>query len=108
MNRRGFFGLLGAGLAGFALDPERLLWVPGQKTFFLPSGVRFQDPVFLAPEWVEAFQRLFDKLEWKRFPSCPIATCVPEPLSGPGLYPSGDVSLRLPMRCAVVEGKAAR
>lgn len=37
MNRRAFFGLLGAGAAGFVIDPERLLWRPGAKTFFLPS-----------------------------------------------------------------------
>lgn len=37
MNRRGFLQLLGAGATGLVLDPERLLWVPGQKTFFLPS-----------------------------------------------------------------------
>lgn len=37
MNRRAFLSTLVAGLAGAALDPERLLWVPGQKTIFLPS-----------------------------------------------------------------------
>lgn len=40
MNRRSFLTRLGAAAAGaLALtidDPERLLWVPGQKTFFLP------------------------------------------------------------------------
>lgn len=46
MNRRGFLGALLTATAGvavssldaFGLDPERALWVPGQKTFFLPSG----------------------------------------------------------------------
>jgi len=37
VNRRAFLGTLAAGLAGIALDPERLLWVPGQKRIFLPS-----------------------------------------------------------------------
>lgn len=37
MNRRSFLRLAGIGAAGMALDPERLLWVPGQKTFFLPT-----------------------------------------------------------------------
>jgi hypothetical protein len=37
MNRRAFLQALLAGSAGFALDPERLLWVPGAKTIFLPS-----------------------------------------------------------------------
>lgn len=34
MNRRNFLRLSGAAAAGFALDPDKLLWVPGQKTFF--------------------------------------------------------------------------
>lgn len=42
MNRRSFLRVLGLGAAGAAvgaleLDPERALWVPGQKTFFLPE-----------------------------------------------------------------------
>lgn len=41
MNRRGFLRLLGLSAAGalapdLTLDPERALWVPGAKTFFLP------------------------------------------------------------------------
>jgi hypothetical protein len=36
MNRRLFLSTLGLAAAGMALDPERLLWVPGQKTIFLP------------------------------------------------------------------------
>jgi hypothetical protein len=36
MKRRAFLQLFGAGAAAFALDPERLLWVPGQKSIFLP------------------------------------------------------------------------
>lgn len=36
MNRRSFLAGL-AGLIGTAtLDPEKLLWIPGQKTIFLP------------------------------------------------------------------------
>jgi hypothetical protein len=43
MNRRNFLRLLGIGAAGVALapelvlDPERALWIPGQRTIFLPS-----------------------------------------------------------------------
>jgi hypothetical protein len=36
LNRRGFLGLLGAALVGATLDPERLLWVPGQKVISIP------------------------------------------------------------------------
>jgi hypothetical protein len=34
VNRRGFLRLLGVGTAGLAVDPERLLWTPGARTFF--------------------------------------------------------------------------
>ena len=34
MNRRHFVTALTAATAGFTLDPERLLWVPGKKTYF--------------------------------------------------------------------------
>jgi hypothetical protein len=41
INRRGFLKRLAASstaVAGaFAIDPERLLWVPGAKTIFLPA-----------------------------------------------------------------------
>jgi hypothetical protein len=39
MNRRSFLSLLGSGALGAAahtLDLDKLLWVPGQKTIFLP------------------------------------------------------------------------
>ncbi len=36
-NRRNFLQLLGLGAAGLVLDPEKLLWIPGQKTIFLPA-----------------------------------------------------------------------
>jgi len=34
MNRRAFLGLSSAALAAFTLDPERLLWTPGRRTYF--------------------------------------------------------------------------
>ena len=37
MHRRTFLNLTAGALSGFALDPERLLWRPGAKTFFLPA-----------------------------------------------------------------------
>lgn len=42
MNRRTFLELLAA---GFALDPERLLWRPGAKTIFLPPKTIFLPPM---------------------------------------------------------------
>lgn len=38
VNRRGFLTTLAAAAAGAALDPERLLWVPGEKTVILPPA----------------------------------------------------------------------
>jgi hypothetical protein len=37
MNRRGFLGTLLGATAVMALDPEKLLWVPGQKKIFVPK-----------------------------------------------------------------------
>jgi len=36
MNRRGFLGSLAAAISAATLDPEKLLWVPGKKTIFVP------------------------------------------------------------------------
>lgn len=37
MNRRDFIrGILAAGVVAVA-DPEKLLWVPGEKVYFIPS-----------------------------------------------------------------------
>jgi len=41
LTRRSFLGTLGASIAGLVagaeLDLDKLLWVPGQKTFFIPD-----------------------------------------------------------------------
>ena len=47
MNRRHFLSALTAGLTGLTLDPERLLWIPGAKTIFLPSITPRHDPACL-------------------------------------------------------------
>lgn len=56
MNRRAFFRLVGAGAAGLVLDPERLLWVPGAKTIFLPSPTIYTGHTagntFVAADWL--------------------------------------------------------
>ena len=36
-SRRGFLGFLASAVATATLDPERLLWVPGQKLISIPS-----------------------------------------------------------------------
>lgn len=41
ISRRAFLATLAAATAGaLVLDPERLLWVPGEKTIFLPPEKR--------------------------------------------------------------------
>lgn len=37
MDRRAFVKTFGVALAAFGLDPDRLLWVPGAKTIFIPE-----------------------------------------------------------------------
>ena len=46
-DRRNFLKLVGAGLAGAALDPDRLLWRPGAKTISIPPA-----PKIVAPEGI--------------------------------------------------------
>jgi hypothetical protein len=50
MNRRNFLTALGLGAAGLVLDPERLLWVPGQKTIFLPPTTILAPPAISLEE----------------------------------------------------------
>lgn len=38
MNRRHFLSALATAASAMALDLERLLWVPGQKTIFIPPA----------------------------------------------------------------------
>lgn len=37
MNRRELLRLLALGVVSHTLDIDKLLWVPGQKTIFIPS-----------------------------------------------------------------------
>lgn len=55
-DRRLFLRTLAAAAVGAALDPERLLWVPGQKTIFLPSVPAVQPLVFHP----DAFEMVMD------------------------------------------------
>ncbi len=52
MNRRGFLGLLASALPAMVLDPERALWVPGQKTIVDLGAGRNLTPIALG-DWVE-------------------------------------------------------
>lgn len=46
-TRRGFLSLLGASIATASLDPDRLLWVPGQKTISIPAQSVLVSPLQL-------------------------------------------------------------
>ena len=52
-GRRAFLQLLTAGTAGMVLDPERLLWVPGQKTIFIApvNGWPFDAKAYVTRHW---------------------------------------------------------
>jgi hypothetical protein len=74
MNRRGFLQLLGMGAAGamlgVELDPERLLWVPGAKTIFLPPPPerRLTHGAWVPHDWIakETLRMLEEKLAFSR------------------------------------------
>lgn len=55
MNRRKFLAYLSGTAAGAALAPmldlDRLLWVPGAKTIFIPEPFTCGN-TFIAPDWV--------------------------------------------------------
>jgi hypothetical protein len=38
-SRRSFFGFLASALAVAAVDPEELIWQPGNKLISIPSGI---------------------------------------------------------------------
>lgn len=40
VNRRDFLKLISLGVIGHTIDIDRLLWVPGEKTIFIPSTKR--------------------------------------------------------------------
>jgi hypothetical protein len=77
MNRRGFLSTLGLGFTSLALDPEKLLWVPGKKRIFIPptpaSGwdKQFAVPIAIALEdikkdaygWVQLLPMRYTEME---------------------------------------------
>lgn len=50
MNRRELLKLILSGAAGHALDLDRLLWVPGSKKIFIPSGKHLSYAQIIAAE----------------------------------------------------------
>jgi hypothetical protein len=64
LGRRWFLKSLAAATAavgaGFDVDPERLLWVPGRKTFFLPEKKLVADPAEVRQAFHDIQQRPID------------------------------------------------
>ena len=63
LNRRSFLALLGSGVIGAGIDVDRLLWVPGAKTIFLPPARTA--PTLVTVEWMakEALRLLSRELQ---------------------------------------------
>lgn len=60
MNRRGFLGALTALAGTMTLDPERLLWVPGQKKTFTAAIEPLTSQWILVAGWSPAHLDLED------------------------------------------------
>ena len=57
LNRRGFLALLGLGTAGaLTLDLDKLLWVPGKKTIFLPPTVFYDHETGISMRLLQQFE----------------------------------------------------
>jgi hypothetical protein len=64
MNRRQLLKLLSMGVLSHALDVDKLLWVPGEKTIFLPTHRGITLNQIIEIEWcriVAALPGLFEK-----------------------------------------------
>lgn len=68
LNRRTFLRFLASGVAGTVasaeLDIDRLLWVPGTKTFFIPDNPTLSMAQIVAVEWnriMPTVASLFDR-----------------------------------------------
>ena len=58
MDRRSFFKLIASGVIGYELDLDRLLWVPGQKTIFIPKFTGLGMGQIVALEYERTLLRL--------------------------------------------------
>jgi hypothetical protein len=72
VNRRDFLRALIAAAPALAsasavLDLDRMLWVPGEKTIFLPPVVSIESKCnqFLAPDWVAQQAFLLFRRTWE-------------------------------------------
>lgn len=64
MNRRSLLKLIGLGVVSPTLDLDKLLWIPGEKTIFLPALHRLTESEIIALEIeriLPSLTRLFDR-----------------------------------------------
>jgi hypothetical protein len=83
-SRRGFLSALLGGASALAVDPERLIWMPGQKKIFIPPPPQYRhfqvvltetmtmeefSALYLQPA-AEHFERIFAEqlLAWQTGP----------------------------------------
>lgn len=103
ISRRGFLQALVAAAPAVALAPtldlERLLWVPGEKTIFVPSLEQIGEHTLVCPEWVmhEVMQRLIDSLKF----NTEIHRSYDREFRLTGARVGYDVNARLPIRYQV-------
>lgn len=96
MNRRTFlarfgFGTVAAAAAVLTFDVEKLLWIPGEKTIFIPEEFSTGN-TFITPEWVTREVAQYWKNNLKlvsRFDR-----------SWDDVFAGGSVEVRLPKRWA--------
>lgn len=62
MNRRQLLKLLALGVAGHTLDIDRLLWVPGSKTIFIPKPTLSLSEI-VAAEWAAIAPKMHQLFE---------------------------------------------
>lgn len=63
MNRRELLKLLAMGVVGHTLDVDRLLWVPGEKTIFLPPVTGLTLSQVIAVEMERVIPRIRELFE---------------------------------------------
>jgi acyl-CoA thioesterase FadM len=64
VSRRAFFGLMGTALIAAGIDPEKLLWTPGETGIVLPTAAETAtySHVLVTPDWmVKEIARLLDQ-----------------------------------------------
>ena len=90
MNRRQLLKTLVAGLATTVIDPEKLLWVPGEKKIFILNGIRRPtEAEILALEWERVIPQIRNLFERDSYFYSQIAKRDVEKIS--------DRSMRIPL-----------